>query len=203
MSEERGGPVQAADPETTVRLIERARGGDAGALDALFARYAGPLRRWASGRLPRHARDAADTQDLVQETLLQALKKIDTFEPRGPGALFAYLRQTLLNRIRDDLRRFERRGAPEAVDSQIQDDGPSPLDQAIGQQAVDEYERALDRLSPSDREAIIVRVEMGCSYEELADILGKPTADAARQAAKRAVVRLVQEMTRARGVTAS
>ena len=179
-----------------MRLLERARAGDAAAADTLFARYSGPLRRWASGRLPRYARDGADTQDLVQETLLQTFKKLETFEPRGPGAPHAYLRQVLLNRIRDDLRRFERRGTPEAVDSQTKDDAPSPLDQAIGQQATDRYERALARLSPADREAIIARVEMGCSYEELAEALGKPTADAARQAAKRALLRLAREMAR-------
>ena len=179
-----------------MRLLERARAGDPSALDTLFARYTGPLRRWASGRLPRYARDAADTQDLVQEALLQTLRKVETFEPRGPGALHAYLRQALLNRIRDYLRRFERRGTPAAVDSQTRDDAPSPLDEAIGRQATERYERALARLTPSDREAIIARVELGCSYEELAEALGKPSPDAARQAAKRALLRLAREMTR-------
>jgi RNA polymerase sigma-70 factor (ECF subfamily) len=79
--------------ETTFRLLERVREGDRAALDVLFARYVGPLRRWASGRLPRKARDVADTQDLVQETRLQTLRKIETFEPRHEGALQAYLRQ--------------------------------------------------------------------------------------------------------------
>ena len=45
-----------------------------------------------------------------------------------------------------------------------------------------------------DREAIIGRVEMGYSYEELAEALGKPTADSARKAARRALVRLAEEM---------
>ena len=62
--------------ETTFRLLERVRAGDQAALEALFARYLMPLRRWASGRLPRHVRDAADTQDLVQETLLQTFKRM-------------------------------------------------------------------------------------------------------------------------------
>jgi DNA-directed RNA polymerase specialized sigma24 family protein len=41
---------------------------------------------------------------------------------------------------------------------------------------------------------IIGRVEMEYSYAELADILGKPTADAARKAAQRALLRLAEEM---------
>ena len=183
--------------ETTFRLLERVRAGDQAALEALFARYLMPLRRWASGRLPRHVRDAADTQDLVQETLLQTFKRIEAFEPRREGALQAYLRQALMNRIRDELRRYGRRGPAEAIDSGVPDVSPSPLEHAIGTEATEEYERALGRLRPEDREAIIARVEMGYSYEELAQALGKPTPDAARKAAQRALVRLAVEMKRA------
>src|SRR5688500_18953106 len=98
-------PDQPARADTTIRLLEQAREGDTAALDALFARYVGPLRRWASGRLPRWARDAADTQDLVQDTLLQTLKRIGDFESRREGALQAYLRQAVMNRIKDLIRR--------------------------------------------------------------------------------------------------
>ena len=121
--------------ETTFHLLERVRAGDQNALETLFARYLVPLRRWASGRLPRQVRDAADTQDLVQETLLQTFKRIEAFEPQREGALQVYLRQALMNRIRDELRRYRRRGAPEAIDSGVPDVGPSPLEHAIGSEA--------------------------------------------------------------------
>ena len=183
-------------PDATILLLERARAGDDEALEQLFARYLKPLRRWASGRLPKWARDMSDTQDLVQETLLQTFRKMEGFEFRGEGALQAYLRQALMNRIRDELRRFGRRGAPGALDSQAPDLSPSPLEQAIGQQGAERYERALGRLRPEDREAIVARLELGCSYEEMAAALNKPSADAARKAAQRAVVRLVEELKR-------
>lgn len=189
---------EQARPDATIQLFQRARGGDTAALEALFARYLKPLRRWASGRLPRWARDIADTQDLVQETLLQTFKKMDGFEPTGEGALQAYLRQALMNRIRDQLRRFDRRGHNAPLDSQAPDGGPSPLEAAIGTEESERYERALARLRDTDREAIIGRVELGCSYEELAVALGKPSAEAARKAAQRAVVRLAEEMKRER-----
>jgi DNA-directed RNA polymerase specialized sigma24 family protein len=79
------------------------------ATNRLFARHVRPLQRWASGRLPKWARDVADTDDLVQETLLQTFKRIGQFESRGVGALHAYLRQAVLNRIREELRRKSRR----------------------------------------------------------------------------------------------
>ena len=185
----------ASEPaDSTVRLLERAREGDTSALDVLFARYAGPLRRWAAGRLPRWARDAADTQDLVQETLLQTFKRIGGFEVRREGALQAYLRQALMNRIRDALRRHDRRGAPAALDSGIVDEAPSPIEEAIGRETAERYERALAKLRPEDREAVIARVELACTYEELAGILVKPSAEAARKAAQAALVRLAAEM---------
>jgi RNA polymerase sigma-70 factor (ECF subfamily) len=185
--------------ETTFRLLERVRAGDRTALDVLAARYLRPLERWASGRMPQWARDGSDTQDLVQETLLQTLRRIEAFEPRHEGALQAYLRQALMNRIRDELRRASRRGSPAtALDSQVEDSSPSPLEQAIGREATERYEAALAGLRPEDREAIIGRLEMGFTYEELAQALEKPSADAARKACARALVRLVAEMKRVR-----
>jgi RNA polymerase sigma-70 factor, ECF subfamily len=183
-----------SDVESTVSLIHRARAGDSEALERLFARYRKPLQRWASGRLPQWARDISDTEDLVQETLLSTFKRIGDFEPRRAGALQAYLRQALLNRIREELRRKGRRPDYTDLDDIEVDDAESPLAQVIGREAVDRYERALARLKPGEREAIIARVEMGYTYEELAEALGKPTPDAARKAAQRALVRLAEEI---------
>ena len=180
--------------DSTFALLERARGGDAEAMDRLFARHLKPLQRWISGRLPKWARDVADTDDLVQDTLLQTFKRIEDFEPRRVGALQAYLRQAVLNRVRDELRRKGRR--PDSTDLEGIDlpGEDSPLEDAIGREAVENYERALQRLKPEEREAIIAKVELGYSYEELAEALGKPSPDAARKAAQRALVRLAEEM---------
>jgi RNA polymerase sigma-70 factor (ECF subfamily) len=184
------------DLDSTFQLIERARAGDEEALERLFARHLKPLQRWARGRLPKWARDLADTDDLVQDTLLQTFKRIGAFEPRRVGALQAYLRQAVLNRLRDELRRKGRQPHATELDGLEADGSQSPLEEAIGREAVERYERALQRLRPEEREAIIARVEMDYSYEELAGALGKPTPDAARKAAQRALVRLAEEMKR-------
>src|SRR5436189_1157836 len=89
------------DPSATGRLLVLAQHGDRQALDQLFARCGPELRRFARGRLPRWARDIADTTDLVQDTLLQTFKQIGRFQDRGEGAFRAYLRQAVLNRIHD------------------------------------------------------------------------------------------------------
>ena len=150
----------------------------------------GPLAPWA--------RDVNDTRDLVQETVFQTFRKIDRFEARGDGALDAYLRQAILNRIHDELRRAKRQPVTRAIDSGIEDDGHSPLKAAIGNQAVARYEKALATLRHDEREAIVVRIELGYTHEELAGLLGKPTANAARMAVERAITRLANAMRDAR-----
>jgi RNA polymerase sigma factor (sigma-70 family) len=187
----------SGEVESTRQLIERARAGDQVALEHLFARHLRPLQRWARGRLPQWARDLADTDDLVQDTLTKTFKRIEEFDPRSPGALQAYLRQAVLNRIRNELRRNHRQPHATDLDDLEVDSAESPLEQAIGREAMERYERALQRLTADDREAIIGRVEMGYSYEELAEALGKPTPEAARKSARRALARLAQEMERA------
>jgi len=180
--------------DSTAVLIQRVREGDKDSLERLMQRHVAPLRRYVSGRLPRWARDLADTDDLVQDTLLRTFSKLDAFDVRGVGALQAYLRQAVMNRLRDELRRKGR--APVLVDVHelnVAGEG-SPLEEAIGAEAAARYVAALARLEPEEREAIIGRVEMDYSYAELAEVLGKPTADAARKAARRALLRLAEEM---------
>jgi RNA polymerase sigma-70 factor (ECF subfamily) len=180
--------------DETHALIRRANAGDQTAADRLFARYAPALQRWTRGRLPRWARDIADTHDIVQDALLQTFRNLEGFDYRGEGALHAYLRQAVINRIREELRRRGRRGGRESLDPTMEDEGPSPLETAIGRETLDRYEEALARLGSEDREAIIARVELGLSHREIAEALGKPSEDAARMAVARALVRLVKEM---------
>src|SRR4051794_26319259 len=173
--------------ESTFDLLARAKQGDDRALEPLFARYLPRLRRWARGRLPSWARDAGDTQDLVQETLVQVFKHVERFEPRREGAFQAYLRQAVLNRIRNAVRDRGRRPDQTQVDEAMPSSDLSPVERAIGIQHLERYEAALARLRPIEREAIVARLEMGHSYEEMAEMLGLASADAARKAAQRAL----------------
>lgn len=186
----------AAAPDSTLTLLERARAGDRAAVDALFVRCMPPLLRWARGRLPRWARDMADTNDVVQDAVLQTFRHLETFNVRGEGALQAYLRQAVMNRIRDHIRRVGRRPVATELDSHHEDADPSPLERAVGREAVERYEAALGRLSETDRELIVATVELGYTPEQVAKATGRASADAARKAAKRALVKLAEEMGR-------
>lgn len=186
--------VDRSPADRTLELLRRLRAGDDAALDILIARYIPELTRWATGRLPGWARHAVDTDDLVQETLIQVFKKLDTIDYRGEGALFAYLRQSVLNRLRNQVRWAGRRPVSTVLDDALEDDRLSPLEAAIGAESVERYEAALERLRPEEREAIIARIELGLSYPELAQALCKPSPDAARMAVARAMVRLTEEL---------
>ena len=182
------------DGESSIRLLRRARFGDGEALDCLYSRYLPPLRNWARGRLPDWARGMMDTDDLVQDVLLQTIRVLDGFDPQHSGAFQGYVRRGILNRMRDEIRKAQRRPQQDGSLSEMIDPAPSPVEQAIGSETLQRFEKALKKLSPTDQEAILGRIELGMSYAELAQSLGKPSPDAARMTVKRALFRLAQEM---------
>jgi len=121
---------------------------------------------------------------------------LDGFVPRWKGAFFAYLRQILLNQLRDEIRRVDRRPVPEELDENLPGRAPSPLEEAIGSQTLEAYEAALARLSKREQEAIVLRIELGFTYEEVAQAMGLPSRNAARMRVTRGLVRLAEEMSR-------
>ncbi len=185
------------DPEQTNasrELLRRAQGGDTQALGRLFGKYMPGLRQLAHRRVPLWARSAVDTGDLVQDTMLQAFRRLKFFRPKGDGALLFYLRRSLLNRIRDEFRRAKRRPTPVEVDEDTRDRGASPLELTISEDERARYTTGLSKLKSTDREAIVGRLELGYTYEQLALVLGKPTAEAARLAVRRALLKLGEQM---------
>ena len=180
--------------ESTTQLLRRIRQGDREAINHLCSRYAAPLRRWAHGRLPARARDLLDTDDLVQDVLLRTVRNLKRFHPRRDVGFHSYLRLAMDNRIRDEIKRAYRAPQLAEVDPGTRDGSASPLEEAIGKQAAKAYETGLAKLDPQEREAVVARVELGMSYREIADFLGKPTPDAARMAVSRSLIRLAQEM---------
>jgi RNA polymerase sigma-70 factor (ECF subfamily) len=190
-------PGAHQDAEATSALLDLAKQGDQLALDRLFERCMPAMRRWARGRLPQSARGMLETADLVQEAVFAAVRRLSTFEARHEGALQAYLRQAVVNRIRDVIRQQRRR--PERADfpEHLAVHETSPLEKAIGAENMERYDAALQRLSAADREVIIGRIELQYSYAELAAAVNKPSDAAARMAVMRAMRRLADEMRHA------
>jgi len=178
--------------DSTAELLAQARDGDDAAVDRLLRTYGPLLERWAHGRLPASARGLSDTMDLVQITLVRVLNKLETFESRHPGAFLGYLKRSLLNNLRNEVRAASSRPRGEPPEENLPASGPSPLEQTIGVRALEAYEAALAALTDDQRAAVTLRLEMGCRHEEIAAILGKPSANAARMLVARGLVRLAE-----------
>jgi RNA polymerase sigma factor (sigma-70 family) len=191
------GPNKGPHPlESTASLLQRAQAGDLQARDALAARYLPILSRWAHGRLPAPARDLLETDDLVQVSLLKALNRVEGFEYRREGAFLAYLRQILVNEVRQEIRRTKRRPAKESLKEEFADHGESALERVLGREVLAKYETALATLDEREREAVILRIEFGFTHEQVAAAIDSPSANAARMTVKRALLALAAEMDR-------
>ena len=185
------------DPGALVRtrdLLEGARQGRRDALEALLARYRPRLERWAAGRLPGHARSLLDTGDLVQETLLRALENVASIGTRGSGGFEGYVRQAILNRIRDQIRWARRRAGSEASTERLVDPAPSPLEDAIGADVVRRYEEAMESLTEEESQLLHLRIELDLSYEEITAMMGRPSPAATRMAIQRSLHKLAVAM---------
>ena len=180
--------------EPTLELVIKARDCDRQAVEALLQRCLPDLKRWAHGRLPAAARGSLDTGDLVQETVLHVLRRLDAFQPRHVGAMQAYLRQSVINRIRDEVRRITRHPTPSELPEDLASEVPSPLEEAVRSEAYERYRAVLVELSPRDRQMVVARIEAQWNLAEIAQRFNMRTVDGARMAVTRALRRLMDRL---------
>src|SRR4051812_43748748 len=179
--------VGADASEPTEQLLLRIRGGEAAAKQALYERCLPLLRRWAHGRLPAYARDITDTDDLVQVTLLRALNHVEEFQAQGSGGFLAYLRQILLNEVRAEVRKRKRRGSMADVDDLVvADESASIVERLVGEERMRSYENALAALDREQQGLVVMRIEFGMSFQEMALETGN-SPDAVRMRLTRAL----------------
>jgi RNA polymerase sigma-70 factor (ECF subfamily) len=176
--------------EPTIELVVKAQGGDRLAVEALLQRCLPQLKRWAHGKLPASARGSLDTGDLVQEAAMHVVQRLAVFQPRHVGAMQAYLRMSVINRIRDEIRRVGRHPAPVELPEDHPGDITSPLEVALQNESYERYRTALGLLKPREREMVVARVEAQWSMGEIARQFGMRTVDGARMAVSRALKKL-------------
>ena len=174
----------------TASLLARASEGDQGAQDQLVERYWKALRSWAHGRLPLTARERADTEDLVQITMIKTLRKLGTVQATRKGDFTAYLHRVLMNQIRDEIRRAARRPRRVGAERDLAAKIPSPFRLAADREFTARYRRAIDALPEKCRTAIIMRLELAHSYKEIARAIQSPSANAARMLVQRSIAQL-------------
>lgn len=118
------------------------------------------------------------------------MRGLKDFEARWENAWLAYLRQILFNYLRDEGRRSGRLPEVEEVDVETPANVGSPLEHMVEVETIAAYQAALARLPNNQREAVILRLEQGLGYSDIAARVGLPSGGAARMMVKRAIARL-------------
>ena len=186
------------DSARTERLVQRARDGDASALDALFERAHAPLQALVRARLGERLRRFEESGDVVQSALGAALRDLPRFEYRGEGSFLRWLQAIVENKLRHRSRDQAReKRDPERVvslDATAQPPivAPDPTPSAVAQahDLEQRYTAALAELPPRDREILLLHLEVGCSHGELAAALGVVSPEAVRKRIARALATL-------------
>ena len=130
--------------------------------------------------------------DFVQAAALKSLIRLHHLSPDRAPAIQSYLRATVRNLVRDEIRKLGRSPAHVAfADDDAIGVESSVLDRLVGHASWTMYHRAVKALTPKEQAAIRGRVQGGQSYEELRKTLRVATAGAARAATARALRRLI------------
>ena len=162
----------ASDGPPDGELIARWKAGDQRAATALVERHAPALARFAVSNGIRE-----DIDELVQDTFVRAFGSLDGF--RGDSSFRTWL-FTIERRLILDRRRAERRRpASVAVDEADSATEFDALDDVTAEETQDHVRRAVERLTPTQREVFLLRVTEGLSYRDIAAAVGT-TEGAAR-----------------------
>jgi RNA polymerase sigma factor (sigma-70 family) len=152
------------------------------------------IHRWARRKLPAGVGAHLDASDLVQEAALRLISHRDDFQPGHREGIQAYMRQIVINLIRDEARRKARRPASVGLSDDYPCPNASPLRCTIDRETWARYRSALRRLKPRDRAILVARLEFHRSARDIARAFGLPTPASAGVAVRRALRRLRQEI---------
>ena len=186
---------------STGELLSRIHQGDPAAPERVLRRVLPMLFKHAHAKLPRAARGPIDTSDVVQDVIVGILPRLQKFDPAEPEKLRAYLQRSVTNRIIDELRRAQRRGTSVYLDDpaspQVRAAIILPDEDASWKEDFALYLAALKEISASDRKAIVARFHLGLSYEEIAALTARSSAEVTGVAVRRALERLEKQLARA------
>ncbi len=194
------------DPQVSLDLLAKARGGDEAALNELVARYHDRLRRIVRAKLGSRLRRHMDSVDIVQGTFRTALPRLRELRPDSAAGLLQWLALIALNQIRDESDRWnaaKRDGGREVGLDACDAAGNALVAEPAAAQvtpSIDAWHRELEQMLdeavrelPQDQhEVVIMRDYCGEDWDEIARKLGRKNTHAARQLHQRAWIRLRQ-----------
>jgi RNA polymerase sigma factor (sigma-70 family) len=168
-------------PDSWCDLMQRARAGESGAIDALLARHVGALRAHVRSRMGRLLRARESSADLVQSICRELLADLPRFEPRHEAGFRNWLlrraerklgkRVRYWMRERRDATREQPLDASRAGDPAARGD-LGPLRHAVAHEDVERFERAFASLSPREAQVVLLVRCIGLPHAEVAARLG-------------------------------
>lgn len=158
--------VDAHTPETAV--VERARAGDAEAFGELFARFSKPVRRFLGDLL----RDDAAAEEATQETFVRAHVMLPRLAE--PPRVKAWLYGIARNVAFETRRLGPTLAVPDDDDSKVEAvlPAPDPLALLLDRELEGAFAEALGGLRPHRRAALVLRLDHGLGYDEIAEAMG-------------------------------
>jgi RNA polymerase sigma-70 factor, ECF subfamily len=150
------------DERTDLDLVARWKAGEQRAATVLVERHAQAVARFVASIGAR-----SDVDEVVQDTFVRAFASIDGF--RGESALRTWLFTIARRLVLDRRRAARRRGQQVAVQEGDVVTEFDALDGVVADETQLRLRRALERLSPTQREVFVLRVNEGMSYREIAE----------------------------------
>jgi RNA polymerase sigma-70 factor (ECF subfamily) len=168
------------DREIDQQLVERAQRGDKQAFELLVIKYQRKLARLLS----QFIRDAAEVEDVTQETFIKAYRSLSSF--RGDSAFYTWLYRIGINAAKNFLVAQKRRASTTSNGIDIEDaenfeeasqlrDLDTPESELMSKQIAQTVHQTLHELPEELRTAITLREIEGLSYEEIANAMNCPT----------------------------
>jgi RNA polymerase sigma-70 factor (subfamily 1) len=200
-----------SDSDQTRELLDQVQDGQVVAFSQLFALHRAYLKGVVEVHLDPNSR--FDASDVVQETHLHAHQHFEQYLQRRPMPFKLWLRKTAQQRLANLLRLHgaekrnvnRQRPLPEhssiMIAQRLVGQLSSPSEKAAKKQTIQQISRALNELSASDRETLLLRHVEGLSHGEIAQILDIEEASA-RKRYGRVLIRF-QKLLLQNGVTES
>jgi RNA polymerase sigma-70 factor (ECF subfamily) len=159
-------PIDASTPEEA--LVDRARRGESEAFKALFDRHVGSVRRFLKDVL----RDPSAADEATQETFVRAHAQLQRFEQRSRVKtwLLGIARYVVFEQQRARKDEIELDDAEAPIEAVIP--SPDPEQLLLDRELERHFDSALGLLSSQRRAALVLRLDHGLAYEEIAVLMG-------------------------------
>jgi len=199
-----------------MELVWKGQRGDPAAINELFTRYIPRMRRVLRIKIRDWQRSRIDPEDILQETLLLATRKLGELEVRTHSSILHWLATLADGQIRDRIRYLsaEKRDMRREQRIRLSDDsgeesssgvivpfpGPTPSQYFERSELEHLIDAKLEELEPPEyREVVLMRDYYESDWETIRVTLGRPSVGAVQDLYQRAHTRLREHVHRALG----